>query len=81
MSDKETVRVNFDFPKSKYPYLKFLCAQKGLSIREFMTTMVLREIEEAEELLLGRISDERISSRTDDDLMDWDEATKMAGWE
>lgn len=80
MNNKETVRVNFEFPRAMYPHLKFLCASRGKSIKEFMTEMTLRELESAEDLELGRISNERITTREEGDLIDRDDATKLAGW-
>ena len=80
MRDKATVRINFDFPKEEYPYLKFICSKRGISIRKQMTEVVLKLIEEYEDLELSQICDERIKSRKEEDLISWDEAKKLAGW-
>ena len=29
---KNNVRLNFEFPRSEYPYLKMICAEKGVSL-------------------------------------------------
>ena len=77
---KDTVRLNFDFSKEQYPYLKFLCTKRGISMRQFITELVIKEIEQTEDLELAKLSDERAKTRADDDLIDWDEAQKLAGW-
>lgn len=49
-------------------------------MREFMTEMVLNEIEKSEDVAFAKLCDDRSLSRQDDDLIDWDEATRLAGW-
>lgn len=49
MSSKDTIRINFEFPKKDHPYLKLLCAKKGISIRELATELLLQAIEQAED--------------------------------
>jgi len=77
---KDTVRVNFEFPQEHYPYLKLLCAQRKQTIREFITGMLLHEMEEAEDMALAKMCHKRISSNDESDLVDWEEAKKLAGW-
>lgn len=81
MDNRETVRINFEFPKRVYPDLKYLCAMKGVTLREFMTSLAIRELEEAEDQLLGRVCEKLIYIRKNEDLIDWEEAKKEAGWE
>jgi predicted DNA-binding protein len=69
---KNTVRLNFDFPKNEYPYLKLLCAKKGLSFKEFTTELLLKAIEEYE--------DHRLAKKARKRLKEIDEkAQKLAG--
>jgi len=77
---KETVRVNFEFPQEHYPYFKLLCAKRKQTMREFMTEMVLKEIEKSEDVAFAKLCENRSLSRQEDDLIDWDEATRLAGW-
>jgi len=37
---KDTVRLNFEFPMSEYPYLKLMCVEKGISFRDFATKLL-----------------------------------------
>lgn len=50
---KNTVRINFDFPRKHYPYLKMLCAKKGISMKEFATKLLIKELEEYEDRLFA----------------------------
>ena len=51
---KNNVRLNFDFPKEEYPYLKMMLAHKGVSLREFMCELILNAIEDYEDDLLAK---------------------------
>jgi hypothetical protein len=48
-SKEETVRINFEFPKKEYPYLKMLCAKKEISLKDFATDLILNAIEDFED--------------------------------
>lgn len=78
---KDTVRLNFEFPKKEYPYLKLLCAKKGISLRELATELLIKAIEDAEDEMLSKKANERLNNLKDEDLVDWSEATRAAGWE
>jgi hypothetical protein len=78
---KNTVRLNFEFPREEYPYLKLLCAKRGLSLRDFGTELFIKAIEEAEDELLAQKANKRLEQREEKDLIDWDEATRLAGWD
>ena len=78
---KDTVRVNFDFPREHYPYLKLLCAKKGVSLKDFASELLIRELDEYEDVQLARMADNRLKEMDDNDLIDFDEATRLAGWE
>lgn len=76
----QTVRFNFEFPRSEYPYLKLLCAQQGVSLREFATKLLRQAIEDAEDVVLAKKAQERLASMQSQDLIDWQDAKKLAGW-
>ena len=78
---KDTVRLNFEFPISEYPYLKMVCAKKGLSLRDFATNILVKAIEEAEDEMLSQKANERVESMTPENLISWEEATRLAGWD
>ena len=77
---KNTVRINFEFPKSEYPHLKMICASLGKSLREFATEIMIRAIEEAEDEMLNRKAKTRHQKMKKKDLISWDEALHLAGW-
>jgi hypothetical protein len=78
---KNTVRLNFDFPKEHYPYLKMMCAQKGLSLKDYASDLLIREIEEYEDTLLAKKAHVRLNEMDEGENIDFDEATRLAGWD
>ena len=78
---KDTIRLNFEFPLSEYPYLKMVCAKKGLSLREFATQLLVKAIEEAEDEMLAQKANKRLEIMKPEDLIPFDEASKLAGWD
>ena len=77
---KNTVRVNFEFPRKAYPYLKLLCAEKGISLREFGTTLLLKAIEEYEDHKLARKARKRLKEIDPNENISFDKACDLAGW-
>ena len=55
-----TVRLNFEFPREDYPYLKMMCAAKGVSFRELATELLQNAIEEYANLDLAKKARERL---------------------
>jgi hypothetical protein len=78
---KNTVRLNFEFPKEHYPYLKLVCAQKGQSLKDFASELLIREIEKYEDRLLTKKANRRLSEMDESENIDFDEATRLAGWD
>jgi predicted DNA-binding protein len=78
---KDTVRVNFEFPKTAYPYLKMICSKTGVSLKDFATEALIKAIEDAEDKILAQIAIERLENTKDEDLISWDDATQLAGWD
>jgi len=78
---KDTVRLNFEFPREHYPYLKMLCAQKGLSLKDFASALLIREIEEYEDRMLAKRAQKRREEMDENDTIDFGEATRLAGWD
>ena len=77
---KQTVRLNFDFPREEYPYLKLLCAKRGVTLKTFATDLLTKAIEDAEDEMLAKEARERLENLKEEDLISWDEAVKKAGW-
>lgn len=78
---KGTVRVNFDFPKDEYPYLKMICAEQGISLKEFATELLLKAIEEYEDRSLSKKARARLKEIKEEDNIPFKKACDLAGWE
>jgi hypothetical protein len=80
---KETVRLNFEFPREEYPYLKMLCAQKGVSLKDLATELLIEAIEEYEDEQLALKANKRLEEMKDkeSETVTWEEACRLAGWE
>lgn len=76
-----THRLNIDFPSDDYSYLKMLCAEKGVSINDFVVPLILRAIEEEESALLGRKARHRLKNVIPDQLITIEDAFKNAKWD
>ena len=75
------VRLNFDFPREHYPYLKMLCAQEGVSMREFATKLLIKKIEEYEDHLLAKKAHQRLKNMDENENIPFEDACELAGWE
>jgi len=77
---KDTVRLNFEFPRKEYPYLKMMLARKGVSFKDFAIQLILKEIEEYEDRLLAETAQERLDEMDDSENIPFDDASELAGW-
>lgn len=76
-----THRMNIDFPSDDYSYLKMLCAEKGITIKEFVVPLVLKAMEEEEDALLIRKAQQRLKNVDPSDLIPIEDAFREAGWD
>lgn len=81
MEEKDTVRLNFEFPREEFPYLKMLCAQKGISFKELATQLILKAIDEYEDEQLAKKANARLEEIKEEETISWDDACRLAGWE
>jgi predicted DNA-binding protein len=77
---RETVRLNFEFPKEEYPLLKMVCADMGVSFKKFATDLVLKAVEEYEDHILAKKAHKRLKEMDAKDNISFDEAARLAGW-
>jgi hypothetical protein len=77
---KNTVRLNFEFPRDEYPYLKLMLAKRGVSLRELANKLLTQEIAEDEESYLNREIERRLEECKNDEPISWEEAKLRAGW-
>ncbi len=74
---KNNIRINFEFPRSEYPYLKMICAEKGVSLKEFATDLILQAIEDYEDQILSERSDKKLKERDPQEDIPSDEFWKI----
>ncbi len=77
---KKTVRLNFDFPKDVYPYLKLMCAKKGISFKDLATELILAAIDSYEDSELSDIACKRLMEMDEKDNISFEDAIEQAGW-
>lgn len=75
-----STRLNVDFPSDDYTYLKMLCAEKGVSMKDFVVPIVLRAMEDEEDALLIKKAQKRLRNIDPKDLIPIEDAFKEAGW-
>lgn len=78
---KGTIRINFEFPKDEYPYLKMICAEEGISLKEFATKLLLKGIEEYEDRKLSRKARARLKKMKEEDNIPLKKACDLAEWD
>lgn len=76
---KDTVRINFEFPKEEHPYLKMMCAKLNVSVKDFASTLIINAIEEYEDKWLLEEAEKVDAESTE--TVSFEEACKMAGWD
>ena len=78
----ETIRINFEFPREAYPYLRLLCAKKGLSLRSFATQALLKAMEECEDAILTERAEALLKriEEGEEELVSWKDAKKRLGY-
>ena len=77
---RDTIRLNFDFPKEEYPFLKMVCADMGISFKKFATDLMLKAVEEYEDQMLAKKASQRLKEINVEDNIPFKEATHLAGW-
>lgn len=77
----QTHRLNIDFPYDEYKYLKMLCADKGVSIKDFLVPVIIKAIEDEEDDKLAKKAARRLKNLNLDDCIPFEDAIKAAGWD
>jgi hypothetical protein len=75
-----THRLNVEFPSDDYTYLKMICAERGVSIKDFVVPLILKAIEDEEDALLIKKAQQRMKNMDPSDFIPIEEAFKEAGW-
>ncbi len=80
--DKQSYKkVTFEFPASEYVHLKLACIKQGLSIKEFITKAVLRDIQEYEDELDLKTFQEAYTKENIENAVSLEELDKIMGWD
>lgn len=77
---KSTVRLNFEFPREEYPQLKLICAELGVSFREFATDLIFNAIEDYEDKQLAKQAHKRLKEMDPNENISFEEAMNLANW-
>lgn len=77
---KSTVRLNFEFPREGYPQIKLMCAELGISFREFATNLMFKAIEDFEDHKLAKQARKRLKEMDASENISFEEAMKLANW-
>lgn len=78
---KEQKRLSIEFPAEEYIYLKMACAKQGVSIKDFVTSAVMKSIDQYEAELDEIALQEALSEENLKNSIPWDQAKKNLGWE
>ena len=54
MPRQHTKKLTIDFPAEAYFYLKMACVKQETTIKKFVTSSVIKSIEDSEDELLGK---------------------------
>lgn len=73
-------RLNIEFPNDDYTYLKMLCTEKKVSIKDFVIPLILKAMEDEEDVFLSRKAKQRLKHMNPADLIPIEDAFKEAGW-
>lgn len=57
-----------------------VCAKNRLSLKDFATNLLIREIEETENIMLASKAQRRLNEMNENDNIDFNDASKLAGW-
>lgn len=74
---KQYKKITFDFPEEEYVYLKMACAKQGVSMKDFLTKAVIKNIEEYEDELDAIAL--RKAKEKNEKTIPWEEAEKRLG--
>lgn len=77
--ETEMVRLNFDFPRNYYAYLKMLCTQKGITLKDFATRLLIQAIEDEEDAQLAKEAIHRLETTKEEDFIPWKKARRLIG--
>ena len=79
--DKQYKKLSIDFPIEEYIYLKMACAKQGISIKDFVTRAIVRDIEDYEDELDSQTLGLARKEISESGVISWEELEKKLGWD
>lgn len=58
-----------------------LCAQKGVSIKDFLVPVIQKAMDDEEDEILAKKAQRRLKNSKSEDFIPFDDAIKLAGWD
>lgn len=80
MEKHQNKKLTFEFPSDEYVFLKMTCAKKGVTIKDFVTTAILKSIDEYE-AYLDDLSLKEITEEDRKNSQPWEDVKKELGWD
>lgn len=80
MQKQQYKKLTFEFPIDEYVYLKMACAKQGVSMKEFLTSSVIKSIDEYE----AQLDSLYLKETTQEDLdnaIPLEQLEKELGWD
>ena len=73
---KQYKRLSVEFPAEEYIYLKMACAKKGVSLKDFVTQAVMRDIADYEDKLDSLALQEALTEENIKNAVPWAQVKK-----
>jgi hypothetical protein len=73
-------KITFDFPEDEYVFLKMACAKQRISMKEFLTTAVIKSIDEYE-ANLDSLAYKEVTDEERANARPWEDVQKELGWD
>ena len=80
MQKHQYKKLTFEFPAEEYIYLKLACAKQGVTMKDFVTSAVMKSIEEYEDEL-DKIALSEVTDEDRENAIPWEQVEKKLGWD
>ena len=73
-------KLTFEFPSDEFVFLKMACAKQGVSMKDFVTSAIIKSIDEYESHL-DSLSLQEITQEDRENAQPWEDVKKELGWD
>ena len=80
MQKHQAKKLTFEFPAEEYVFLKMTCAKQGVSMKDFVTSAIIKSIDEYE-AHLDNLALKEITEGERKTAQPWKEVKKEMGWD